>query len=70
MFLAATVIFAVGAGIPGDVPPPAWTAALAAGAGLASLALAVDSGRAQAAGLVAIVVVLVGAFALPHVIHS
>jgi hypothetical protein len=65
--LAAMLIFAVGAGLPGDIPPAPWTAALAVGAGLASLALAVDSGRAQVAGLVAIVVVVVGAFALPHV---
>ena len=67
--LAAMLIFAVGAGVPGDIPPPPWTAALAVGAGLASLALAVDSGRAQVAGLVAIVVVTVGAFATPHVIR-
>jgi hypothetical protein len=67
--LAAMLIFAVGAGRPGDVPPPTWTAALAAGAGLASLALAVDSGRAQVAGFVAVVIVAAGAFALPHVIR-
>ena len=67
--LAATLIFAVGAGRPGATPPPAWTAALAAGAGLAALALAVDSGRAQVAGLVAIVVVVIGAFAFPHLIR-
>jgi hypothetical protein len=68
--LAAMLIFAVGAGIPGDIPPAPWTAALAVGAGLASLALAVDSGRAQVAGLLAIVVVVAGAFALPHVARS
>lgn len=67
--LAAMLIFAVGAGIPGDLPPPPWAAALAVGAGLTSLALVIDSGRAQVAGLVAIVVVTVGAFVLPHVIR-
>jgi hypothetical protein len=68
--LAAMLTWAVGAGIPGGTPPPAWTAALAAGAGLASLALMVDSGRAQIAGFVAIAVVMAGAFALPRLIHS
>jgi hypothetical protein len=68
--LAAMLTWAVGVGIPGGTPPPAWTAALAAGAGLTSLALMVDSGRAQIAGFVAIAVVVAGAFALPRLIHS
>jgi hypothetical protein len=67
--LAAMLSWAVGAGIPGGTPPPAWTAALAAGAGLTSLALMVDSGRAQIAGFAAIAVVTAGAFALPRLIH-
>lgn len=68
--LAAMLSWAVGVGMPGGIPPPAWTTALAAGAGLASLALTVDSGRAQIAGFVAIAVVLAGASALPRLIHS
>ncbi|HEY4851935.1 MAG TPA: hypothetical protein VII22_14155 [Streptosporangiaceae bacterium] len=68
--LAAMLIWAIGAGIPGGVPPPAWTAALAAGAGLTSLALMVDSGRVQIAGFVAIVVVIAGVSAVPHLIYS
>jgi hypothetical protein len=68
--LATMLILAVGAGIPGGTPPPAWTTALAAGAGLTSLALMVDSGRPQIAGFVAIAVVVAGAFALPRLIHS
>jgi hypothetical protein len=68
--LAAVLIWAVGVGIPGGIPPPAWTTAVAAGAGLASLALMVDSGRAQITGFVAIVAVVIGAFALPHLIRS
>jgi hypothetical protein len=48
----------------------AWTTALAAGAGLTSLALMVDSGRAQIAGFAAIAVVVGGAFALPRLVHS
>jgi hypothetical protein len=68
--LAAVLILAVGADIPGGTPPAAWTTALAAGAGLTSLALIVDSGRAQIAGFVAIAVVLAGAVALPRLIHS
>ncbi len=68
--LAAMLIWAVGVGIPGGTPPPAWTTALAVGAGLASLALMVDSGRAQIAGFVAIAVVLASAFTLPRLIQS
>jgi hypothetical protein len=68
--LAATLIREVGVGIPGGIPPPAWTTALAAGAGLTSLALVVDSGRAQIAGFAAIVVVVAGAFTLPRLINS
>lgn len=68
--LAAVLILAVGAGIPGGTPPAAWTTALAAGAGLASLALIADSGRARIAGFVAIAVVLAGAVALPRLMHS
>jgi hypothetical protein len=68
--LAAVLTWEVGAGIPGGTPPPAWTAALAVGAGLTSLALMADSGRPQIAGCVAIAVVLAGAFALPRLIHS
>jgi hypothetical protein len=68
--LAAMLIWAVGVNIPGGTPPPAWTTALAAGAGVTSLALMVDSGRAQIAGFVAIALVVGGAFALPRLIHS
>jgi hypothetical protein len=68
--LAAMLIWAVGVGAPGGTPPPAWATALAAGAGLMSLALMLDSGRAQIAGFVAIAVVVAGAFALPRIIHS
>jgi hypothetical protein len=67
--LCAMLILAVGVGVPGGTPPPAWTTALAAGAGLTSLALIVDSGRAQIAGFVAIAVVAAGAVALPRLIH-
>jgi hypothetical protein len=68
--LCAMLIFAVGVGVPGGTPPAAWTTALAAGAGLTSLALIADSGRAQIAGFVAIAVVAAGAVALPRLIHS
>ncbi len=68
--LAAMLIWAVGVGIPGGTPPPAWTTALAAGAGLTSLALMVDSGIAQIAGFVAIAIVVAGAFAAPRLIQS
>jgi hypothetical protein len=68
--LAATLIREVGVGIPGGIPPPAWATALAAGAGLTSLALAVDSGRVQIAGFAAIAVVVAGAFTFPRVINS
>jgi hypothetical protein len=68
--LTAILVWAVGPGVPGVIPPPAWAAALAAGAGLTSLALIVDTGRVQIAGVIAIVVVLVGVFALPRLIHS
>jgi len=68
--LATVLILAVGVHIPGGIPPAAWTTAVAAGAGLASLALIVDSGRAQIAGFVALAAVLAGALALPRLIHS
>jgi hypothetical protein len=68
--LAAMLIWAVGVGIPGGTPPPAWTTALAAGAGLTSLALMVDSGRARLAGFIAIAIVVAGAFAAPRLIQS
>jgi hypothetical protein len=68
--LAAVLIWAVGSDIPGGTPPAAWTTALAAGAGLTSLALIVDTGRVQIAGIIALVVVLVGAFAAPRLIHA
>lgn len=68
--LTAMLILAVGAGIPGGTPPLAWTTALAVGAGLTSLALTVDSGKARIAGFVATAVVLAGAVALPRLIHS
>jgi len=68
--LTAILIWAVGPGAPGGTPPPAWAAALAAGAGLTSLALIVDTGRVQLAGLIAIFVVLAGAFEIPSLIHS
>jgi len=68
--LAAMLIWAVGVGLPGGSPPPAWATGLASGAGLTSLALMVDSGRAQIAGFVAIALVVAGAFALPRLIHS
>jgi len=68
--LTTILIWAVGPGVPGGTPPPAWAAALAAGTGLTSLALIVDTGRVQIAGVIAIVVVVAGAFALPRLIHS
>ena len=68
--LAAMLIREVGVGMPGGVPPPAWATALAAGAGLTSLALAVDSGRAQIAGFAAIAVVVACAFTLPRLVNS
>jgi hypothetical protein len=68
--LAAVLVWVVGIGVPGGNPPAAWAAALAAGGGLASLALMVDSGRAQVAGFVAIAVVAAGASTLPRLIES
>ena len=68
--LTAALVWAAGAGIPGGTPPPAWTAAVAAAAGLASLALMVDSGKVQIAGFLAFAVVMAGAYTLPHLIRS
>ncbi len=68
--LTVTLIWAVGIGIPGGIPPAAWTTAVAAGAGLMALALAVDTGRLRITGFVMIAVVLAGACALPHLIES
>jgi hypothetical protein len=68
--LCALLIWAVSRGLPGGTPPAAWTTALAAGAGLASLALVVDGGRVQIAGLIAIAVVLFAAFEVPGLIDS
>lgn len=67
--VTALLVWAVGFGIPGGPPPPAWTTAVAAGAGLAALALMMDSGKAQIAGMIALPVVLAGAFLIPRVIH-
>jgi hypothetical protein len=68
--LAAVLIWAVGVGVPGGMPPRVWAASLAVGAGLTSLALMADSGRPQIAGCIALTVVLAGAFALPRLIYS
>jgi hypothetical protein len=58
------------AGIPGGNAPPVWAAAVAAGAGLAALALSVDRGRPQIAGMIALPVIVIAACVLPHVISS
>jgi hypothetical protein len=68
--LCVVLIWAVGSGTGLGAPPPAWAAALVAGAGLTSLALLVESGRAQIAGVVAIVVVAAAAFTVPRLVHS
>jgi hypothetical protein len=48
--------------------PPAWAAAVAVGAGLAALALSVDRGRFQKAGIVALGAIIVVSILLPHLV--
>jgi hypothetical protein len=66
--LVVTLTSVIEAGIPGGNAPPVWAAAVAAGAGLAALALSVDWGRPQIVGMIALPVVVVAACVLPHVI--
>jgi hypothetical protein len=68
--IAAMLAWDVAAGAPGGRGPATWAAALAVGVGLAMLALSVDWGRPQVAGMIALAVVMVAAFVLPRVIVS
>jgi hypothetical protein len=68
--LVTMLTWALGAGMPGGNAPAPWAAGLAAGAGLAALALSVDWGRPQVAGMIAVVVIVIAAFVVPRVISS
>jgi hypothetical protein len=68
--LAATLTWASAAAMPGRMAPPPWAAAVAAGAGLAAVALSVDSGRLRIAGIIAVAVIVIAAFVLPDMIAS
>ncbi|MGH3159865.1 MAG: hypothetical protein ACRDNF_25275 [Streptosporangiaceae bacterium] len=48
--------------------PPGWAAAVAVGSGLAVLALSVDWGRPQKAGIIALGAIIVASIIVPHVI--
>jgi hypothetical protein len=64
----AVAIGCTGFGFPGGRGPAPWAAALAAGAGLSSVALSVDRGRAHVAGSVGVGIVLLGSFIVPRTI--
>jgi hypothetical protein len=66
--LTAWLAFFTATGFPGGQGPAPWAAAVAVGAGLAALALSVDWGRAQVAGVIAVGVILLASLVLPRLI--
>ncbi|HUN34926.1 MAG TPA: hypothetical protein VMU95_23230 [Trebonia sp.] len=65
--VAWTVLF-TSTGFAGGHGPAPWAAGIAAGAGLAAVALTVDWGRAQKAGLIALAIILLASLVVPRVI--
>jgi hypothetical protein len=66
--LTAWLAFFTATGFPGGQGPAPWAAAVAVGAGLAAVALSVDWGRAQLAGMIAVGVILLASLVLPRLI--
>jgi hypothetical protein len=66
--LTAWLAFFTATGFPGGQGPAPWAAAVAVGAGLAAVALSVDWGRAQVAGMIAVGVVVLASLVLPRLI--
>jgi hypothetical protein len=64
----AWTVFFTATGFTGASGPAPWAAAIAAGPGLAAVALSFDWGRAQVAGLIAVAVVLLASLIAPRMI--
>jgi hypothetical protein len=64
--VTAGVTFFTAVGISGGLAPALWTESIAAGAGLAAVALAFQGGRAKLAGLALVVVVLLASLIVPR----
>lgn len=66
--VTAAAVIEVASGVSGPPVPPAWAAALEAGAGLAAVALATLHGRARVAGPLAVAIILAAGWVVPRVI--
>lgn len=64
--VTAGVTFFTAAGMPGGLGPALWTTSIAAGAGLAAVALTFQGGRAKLAGLAVVVAVLLASLVVPR----
>ena len=66
--VTTVAVFWTSSGFPGGRGPAPWAAAIAAGAGLAAVALSARRRRARVAGLAGVVVVLLGSLLVPRTV--